>query len=95
MKSCDIMRQHDAAAGLVGALFSPGFNVTTNDTFHLLPPGVKPLTVSFQNKCLDKTIVSPGLFLGIGTYSPGHMLAFAQRDSNLQGFPLKLLRDLA
>ncbi|CAL5225855.1 g8638 [Coccomyxa viridis] len=31
--------------GLVGALFSPGFNVTTNDTFHLLPPGVKPLTV--------------------------------------------------
>lgn len=32
--------------GLIGALFSPGFNVTTNDTFHKLPPGVKPLTVS-------------------------------------------------
>ena len=34
------------AAGFIGALFSPGFNVTTNDSFHKLPPGVKPLTVS-------------------------------------------------
>ena len=33
------------SAGLVGALFSPGFNVTTNDSFHMLAPGVKPLTV--------------------------------------------------
>ncbi|CAL8466195.1 g5731 [Coccomyxa elongata] len=31
--------------GLIGALFSPGFNVTTNDDFHTLAPGVKPLTV--------------------------------------------------
>ncbi|KAK9902199.1 hypothetical protein WJX75_007583 [Coccomyxa subellipsoidea] len=31
--------------GLIGALFSPGFNVTTNDNFHTLAPGVKPFTV--------------------------------------------------
>ena len=44
----------DLAAGLVGALFSPGFNVTTNDTFHLLPPGVKPLTVKFIHAPCDE-----------------------------------------
>ncbi|EIE21260.1 fatty acid elongase 3-ketoacyl-CoA synthase 1 [Coccomyxa subellipsoidea C-169] len=31
--------------GLIGALFSPGFNVTTNDNFGTLAPGVKPFTV--------------------------------------------------
>lgn len=39
-------KRMDGAAGFVGALFSPGFNVTTNDSFQLLAPGVKPLTVS-------------------------------------------------
>lgn len=32
-------------AGIVGSLFSPGFNVVTNDAFHTLAPGVEPLTV--------------------------------------------------
>jgi len=32
-------------AGVVGSLFSPGFNVVTNDAFHTLAPGVEPLTV--------------------------------------------------
>ena len=32
-------------SGAVGSLFSPGFNVVTNDAFHNLDPGVKPLSV--------------------------------------------------
>lgn len=32
-------------SGAVGSLFSPGFNVVTNDAFNTLAPGVKPLTV--------------------------------------------------
>ena len=32
-------------SGIVGSLFSPGFNVVTNDAFHTLAPGVEPLTV--------------------------------------------------
>lgn len=31
--------------GLIGGLFTPAFNVATNDSFHLLPPGVRPLGV--------------------------------------------------
>jgi hypothetical protein len=32
-------------AGLIGGLFTPAFNVATNDNFHLLPPGARPLSV--------------------------------------------------
>ena len=32
-------------SGAIGSLFSPGFNVVTNDAFNTLAPGVKPLTV--------------------------------------------------
>lgn len=32
-------------SGAIGSLFSPGFNVVTNDAFHNLDPGVKPLSV--------------------------------------------------
>lgn len=34
-----------SASGAIGSLFSPGFNVVTNDAFNNLDPGVKPLTV--------------------------------------------------
>ena len=51
------------ATGFIGALFSPGFNVTTNDSFHKLPPGVKPLTVSIppllKARELDSVLHNP------------------------------------
>lgn len=40
-------------AGVVGSLFSPGFNVVTNDAFHTLAPGVEPLTVYTGYVLLD------------------------------------------
>ena len=58
------------AAGFIGALFSPGFNVTTNDSFHKLPPGVKPLTVSLplllKARKLDSVLYNPLVTASIG-----------------------------
>ena len=48
-------------SGAVGSLFSPGFNVVTNDAFHNLDPGVKPLTV-YTGYALQQPIVLDMLF---------------------------------
>ncbi len=58
-------------AGIVGSLFSPGFNVVTNDAFHTLAPGVEPLTVYTGYVTLHICAGKVELGSGLDTAVPG------------------------